>query len=232
MDKLHLNQHIVKAYNEKLSDIKSQLLTMGALVEEQVQDSVSAYFNDDLALTDNIMDKERRIDDLEVFIDESCTELIALRQPAASDLRMILTVSKVTCDLERIGDEAYKISKLTIMTSSSDSLGDKCNDLRCLGKAVLKLLHDALVAFSDFDDNAAMSIIGGDKEIDKQFEVALNSMIASFKDDSHGAVDIVPILGVLRALERIAGHAKNICEQIVFLVQGRDIRHISRRSEP
>jgi phosphate transport system protein len=171
------------------------------------------------------MEVESKIDSMEMDIDDTCTTLIARRQPAASDLRMVLAVSKTLRDLERIGDEANKIAKMAILLSEQGSAPRGYTEVRHIGNCVRKMLNDALDAFSRFDAEAAIATMKADRQVDMAYKSALREMITFMMEDPRSISRSMNILWTLRSLERIGDHAKNICEHIVYLVQGRDIRH-------
>ncbi|PHS73038.1 MAG: phosphate transport system regulatory protein PhoU [Porticoccus sp.] len=225
MDNLNLDQHISRQFNEDLEEIRTSMLEMGGLVERQVADAIRALEDADSTLADKVMEVESRIDSMEMDIDDTCTTLIARRQPAASDLRMVLAVSKTLRDLERIGDEANKIAKMAILLSEQGSAPRGYTEVRHIGNCVRKMLNDALDAFSRFDAESAIATMKEDRQVDMDYKSALREMITYMMEDPRSISRSMNILWTLRSLERIGDHAKNICEHIVYLVQGRDIRH-------
>ncbi|MEZ5530561.1 MAG: phosphate signaling complex protein PhoU [Porticoccaceae bacterium] len=225
MDKLNLDQHISRQFNEDLEAIKTSMLEMGGLVELQVGDAIRALEDADSGLAEKVIEVESRIDEMEMNIDETCTTLIARRQPAASDLRLVMAVSKTVRDLERIGDEAQKIAKMAIKLSEEGSAPRGYIEVRHIGNCVRKMLNDSLDAFSRFDAEAAIDTMKDDRQVDMDYKTALREMITYMMEDPRSISRSVNILWALRSLERIGDHSKNICEYIVYLVQGRDIRH-------
>ena len=225
MDNLNLDQHISRQFNDDLEEIRTSMLEMGGLVERQVADAIRALEDADSTLADKVMEVESRIDSMEMDIDDTCTTLIARRQPAASDLRMVLAVSKTLRDLERIGDEANKIAKMAILLSEQGSTPRGYTEVRHIGNCVRKMLNDALDAFSRFDAESAIATMKEDRQVDMDYKSALREMITYMMEDPRSISRSMNILWTLRSLERIGDHAKNICEHIVYLVQGRDIRH-------
>lgn len=225
MDNLNLDQHISRQFNDDLEEIRTSMLEMGGLVERQVADAIRALEDADSALADKVMEVESRIDSMEMDIDDTCTTLIARRQPAASDLRMVLAVSKTLRDLERIGDEANKIAKMAILLTEQGSAPRGYTEVRHIGNCVRKMLNDSLDAFSRFDAESAIATMKADRQVDMDYKSALREMITYMMEDPRSISRSMNILWTLRSLERIGDHAKNICEHIVYLVQGRDIRH-------
>lgn len=225
MDKLHLDQHISKQFNSELEALKTRILEMGGLVEKQVSDALEAVEEADSALAQQVMEVEPSIDSMEVEIGEECTLLIARRQPTASDLRLVMAVSKAVGDLERIGDEANKIAKMAIQLSESGSSPKGYSELRHIGNNVQEMLNTTLDAFARFDAEAALSVVPKDKKVDQDYKSAIRELITYMMEDPRSISRVMNILWTLKAVERIGDHAKNICEQTVYLVQGRDIRH-------
>lgn len=225
MDNLHLDQHISRHFNEELELIKTQLLIMGGKVEEQVGNAVAALLEANSELAQAVIVGEAEIDDLELEIDEACTMLIARRQPAASDLRMVMSVVKMIRDLERIGDEAKKIAKMAIVLSEEGSAPHGYLEIRHIAKGVRSMLKDALDAFARFDVNAAISTLKADEQVDLDYKTALRELITYMMEDPRSISRVMNILWTLRSLERVGDHTKNICEHIVYLVRGEDIRH-------
>lgn len=225
MDNLHLDQHISRHFNEELELIKTQMLIMGGKVEEQVGNAVTALLEANPELAQEVIAGEEEIDDLELEIDEACTMLIARRQPAASDLRMVMSVSKMIRDLERIGDEAKKIAKMAIVLSEEGSAPHGYLEIRHIGKGVRSMLKDALDAFARFDVDAAIATLKADEQVDLDYKTALRELITYMMEDPRSISRVMNILWTLRSLERVGDHTKNICEHIVYLVRGEDIRH-------
>jgi phosphate transport system protein len=225
VDNLHLDQHISRHFNEELELIKTQMLIMGGKVEEQVGNAVTALLEANPELAQEVIAGEEEIDDLELEIDEACTMLIARRQPAASDLRMVMSVSKMIRDLERIGDEAKKIAKMAIVLSEEGSAPHGYLEIRHIGKGVRSMLKDALDAFARFDVDAAIATLRADEQVDLDYKTALRELITYMMEDPRSISRVMNILWTLRSLERVGDHTKNICEHIVYLVRGEDIRH-------
>jgi len=225
VDNLHLDQHISRHFNEELELIKTQMLTMGGKVEEQVGNAVAALLEANPDLAQEVIAGEEEIDDFELEIDEACTMLIARRQPAASDLRMVMSVSKMIRDLERIGDEAKKIAKMAILLSEEGSAPHGYVEIRHITKDVRSMLKDALDAFARFDVDAAIATLKADEQVDLDYKTALRELITYMMEDPRSISRVMNILWTLRSLERVGDHTKNICEHIVYLVRGEDIRH-------
>jgi len=227
MSKLDLNHHISEQYNTELEDVRNQVLAMGGLVEQQISDALEALENLDGELGDNVVYTDHKVNAMEVKIDEQCTWLIARRQPTASDLRLLVTIIKVITDLERIGDEAEKIGLMASMLAETD--GDyyaQHDEIQYLGQEVRQMLHDVLDAFARMDHVDAAKIARRDEKIDRQYDGILRKVITYMMEDPRTITRNMNVIWAARALERIGDHATNICEYIIFLVQGKDVRHM------
>ena len=227
MDKLHLDQHISQQFNLELEDIRNKVLSMGGLVEKQVSKGLQALLEADHDLAHEVAHSDFEINALEVEIDEECTHVLARRQPAASDLRLVVTVIKVITDLERIGDEAEKLGRFTCDLTDSEKAPTYRKELRHLGELVNSMLRDALDAFARLDVDAAIEIASRDRDVNKEYETLERLLATHLVEDPRQVSRLFKITWCARALERIGDHSVNICEYVVYLVKGRDIRHTS-----
>ena len=228
MDKLHLDQHISHQFNKELEDIRNKVMQMGGLVEKQVDDGLSALLEANNDLANEVAQKDYEINQLEVDIDEECTRVLALRQPAASDLRLIVAVIKVITDLERIGDEAEKLGRFTRdLTALDSAMPSYRKELRHLGELVKSMLHDTLDAFARMDVEAALRICKRDDDVNREYETLERLLATHLMEDPRQVSQLFKITWCARALERVGDHSVNICEYVVYLVMGRDIRHTS-----
>lgn len=227
MDKLHLDQHISQQFNLELEDIRNKVLTMGGLVEQQVSKGLKALLESDADLGDEVAHADFEVNKMEVEIDEECIQILARRQPAASDLRLIVTVIKVITDLERIGDEAEKMGRFSAELTESSQVLNYRKELRHLGELVKSMLRDALDAFARLDIDAAIKIAARDEDVNAEYETLSRSLATHLMEDPRNVSTLLKITWCARALERIGDHSVNICEYVVYLVKGRDIRHIS-----
>lgn len=221
-----ISHHISQQFNHDLEEAKDHLLAMGGTVEKQVQDSILALIDADSALAASVFVTEKYINQMERTLDEECTRIIALRQPAASDLRMVVAISKAITDIERIGDEANKIAKLAIKLSEEGASPRGYIEVRHIGNHVVKMVHDALDAFARFDPKMALDVAKEDKLVDIEYEAAMRQLVTYMMEDPRSISRVINVLWALRALERIGDHARNIAEYVIFLVQGKDVRHI------
>ena len=227
MDRMHFGQHSSSQFNEALESIRNHLMEMGGLVEKQVVDALEALLHADSALAEKVLTTEDRGDDLEIQIDEECARVLALRQPAASDLRLIIAVSKAVSDLERIGDESAKIAAMALQLAEDGESPRGYVEVRHIGNHVRNMLRDALDAFARFDADKAVEVAAEDSEVDLEYRSAMRALVTFMMEDPRAISRVLNIIWSLRALERIGDHARNIGEQVIFLVKGTDVRHIS-----
>ncbi len=225
MAKMSFENHIMKQFDEELEEIRTRLMEMGGKVEQQLQNAVTAVTDADSKLAEEVISGDQSIDNMEVDIDEACILIIARRQPAASDLRLVMMVTKAVNDLERIGDEAKKIANHAIILAEQSGSAEGYTEVRHMGASVTRMLANALDAFARFDVDAAMSTLEEDKQVDLEYKTALRELVTYMMEDPRSISRVINVLWVIRSLERIGDHAKNLCEQIVFVVKGKDIRH-------
>ncbi|MBK13551.1 MAG: phosphate transport system regulatory protein PhoU [Porticoccaceae bacterium] len=229
MANMSFENHIVKQFDGELEDIRTMLMEMGGKVEQQLKDAITSVAGVDSALAERVIERESHVDEMELDIDEACMLIIARRQPAATDLRLVMMVSKAVNDLERIGDEAKKIASHAIILAEQDVPSKGYTEVRHLGKGVSNILANALDAFARFDVEAALKTLKDDHQIDLEYKTALRELVTYMMEDPRSISRVINILWVVRSLERIGDHAKNLCEQIVFVVKGQDIRHSELR---
>ena len=221
-----LGKHSSSQFMYEMETIRNDLLRMGGLVEKQVDDALQSFLQADTELAQRVLVTEQEVDALEKRIDEECARVLALRQPAAIDLRTILAVSKCVADLERIGDKAAKIAAQGIELSQDRAQPAGQVEVRHIGTRVRAMLHDALDAFARFDADKAVSVAAADAEVDAEYHSAMRSLVTFMMEAPRSITHILKVMSVLRALERIGDHSRNLCEQVVYLVEGKDVRHI------
>lgn len=219
--------HISGQYNAELEEVRTHFLAMGGLVEKQVSDSISALLDADSALASSVQENDRRINQMESGIDEEIIRILARRQPAASDLRMIIAIGKSITDLERMGDEAAKIARAALSLCEEGESPRGYLECRHIGNQVRLMIHEALDAFAHFDANQAFKVMQADAEIDIEYKTATRALVTYMMEDPRAISRVLNVMGVLRSLERIGDHARNISEQLIFLVKGADVRHSS-----
>ncbi len=228
MNTLDLNHHISETYNSELEELRNKVLGMGGLVEQQISDALEALDTRDGELGENVVYTDHKVNAMEVSIDEQCTWIIARRQPTASDLRLLMTLIKIITDLERIGDEAEKIGHMASMLADIKSTNvtyRQHEEIQFLGHSVMQMLHDALDAYARLDNKDAAKIAHRDEKIDHQYDSIIRTLMTYMMEDPRTITVSMNIIWVARALERIGDHTKNICEYIIYLVEGRDVRH-------
>jgi len=217
--------HISKQFNSELEDVKNQLLEMGGAVEQQLADALVAMTSADTGIAAEVLVQEDVIDSMEIKIDEECNLILARRQPAASDLRLVLTIIKTVRDLERIGDESSKIARMAIKLAEQGDYPEGIVEFRHLGDRVARMVNLTLDAFARYDAKSALEIAHDDLVVDNEYGSAMRSLITYMMEDPRSISRMLNLLWALRALERIGDHAKNISEHVIYLVKGMDVRH-------
>jgi len=214
-------------FDVELDDIRSKLLAMGGLVEDQLSNALSALISGDTALAESVVANDYRINRLDVEIDETCTAILARRQPTAIDLRLVLTVIKITTDLERIGDEAKRVARMAVRLASADHSRSLFLELEHLGTLVRTMLHQALDAFARMDAEAAVEVAKQDRRVDSEYESAMRQAITYMMEDPRAIPLVLDIIWSARALERSGDRCCNISEYVIYFVKGKDVRHTS-----
>ena len=221
-------RHISSEFNDELEELCADLLKMGGLAERQVRLAIECQEQFDSALVDQIKAAENAVNAWEIKIDELVATLIARRQPAATDLRLVLVISKIVRDLERAGDEANKVAEMAQKAhESAHASAIGLSEVRAIGDQVLCMLGDALTAFARMDPEMALDVARDDKEVDRTYEAALRALATHMIEDPQEIGSVLNVMWVLRALERVGDHATNIAEHVIYLVKGKDIRHLS-----
>lgn len=225
MNKNRVGQHISAEFNQELTEVTQQVLLMGGLVEQQIKDALEALHEGNQQLGAVVVTSDYKINALEVAIDEECMQIIARRQPTAGDLRLVVTAIKVITDLERIGDEAEGIGQVAL---SHNSLADLVQvHLITMGRHVRQMVRNALDAFAHTDLELALQVARDEEMVDHEYESVLRQLITYMMEDPRAISSTINLMWAARALERIADHARNIAEYIIFLVKGRDVRHLN-----
>jgi phosphate transport system protein len=227
MDVTELGPHISRRFNEDLEGVRSRVLQMGGFVEQQLTQGVAALTEADSRLGEEVARSDHKVNEMEVAIDEECSRILATRAPAASDLRLIVAIIKTITDLERIGDEAEKIGYIAARLATMERPADRYREIKHLGTMAQHMVHQALDAFARLDADAALRICREDRLLDDEFEAIQRQCITFMMEDPRTIRRALDVVWVARALERIGDHAKNICEYVVYMVHGKDIRHTS-----
>ena len=222
-----MTDHISRQFNAELEDLRNSVLSMGGLVEKQVSDAVEALINADSELAQCVCEQDSDVNFMEVSIDQECSRILARRQPAASDLRLVLACSKTASDLERVGDEATKIARFAIKLSEQGEAPKGYIEARHMGTHVRQMVHDALDAFARFDAEQALEVAKEDKSVDREYKSATRELVTYMMEDPRSITRVLNIMWVLRSLERVGDHARNISEYVIYMVKGTDVRHIS-----
>jgi phosphate transport system protein len=228
MDNPNLGQHISRQFNDELEEVRRRVLRMGGVVEEQLVRAVESLITGNTELAHEVVSNDYRVNALEVAIDEECIRIVALRQPAASDLRFVMTVVKTITDLERIGDEAKRISKMVKDELDGTLSEDVRQEFEHMGHLVETMLRLVLDAFARSDVETAMEVVRSDHKVDVKYHAIMRQLMTYMAEDPASIPQILNILWAARALERMGDRCENIAEYIFYLVNGRDIRHTSK----
>lgn len=225
MDNLNLNKHISGQFNAELEHIRTQVMIMGGLVEQQLTDAISAMHNQDSELAQQVIKSDHQVNMMEVEIDENCVRIIAKRQPAASDLRLVMAIIKTISELERIGDVAEKISR-TALEKFSQHHRPLLVSLESLGRHTIQMLHDVLDAFARMDLTQSIQVYREDRKVDQEYEGIVRQLMTYMMEDPRAIPGVLTALFCARAIERIGDRCQNICEIIFYFIKGQDFRHI------
>jgi phosphate transport system protein len=226
---MYSSEHTSKQFDAELSAVRERVLQMGGLVESQIQRAIDGLINCDDAMLKKVVAEDHRVNAFEVEIDESCNNIIARRQPAAGDLRMVMTVIKTITDLERIGDEAKNIARTALHLSRKEHIYGmpRYSEIKHVIKLVQDMLHQSLDAFARLDTSAVALIVRQDKQVDEEYRSIMRHLITFMMEDPRTISTSFEILFVAKAIERIGDHAKNISEYVVYMVKGRDVRRVT-----
>jgi len=228
MDNSKIGQHISGQFNKELEDVRNKVLTMGGLVEQQIELAVTAFSTGDVEMAELVIKQDNQVDALEMAIDQECMQILALRQPAAFDLRLLITIIKVVNDLERVGDMAERIAEMAIQLSSTDNKRDQYYELEHMAELVQEMLHGALDVFARMNVEDVTSITGLDENVDREYGSIIRQLITKMMEDPRNITRMLDVLWIARSLERIGDHACNVCEHLVYMVKGEDVRHLTQ----
>jgi phosphate transport system protein len=223
-----IEHHTSKQFDAELEGLRARVLQMGGLVESQIVRAIEALTGANVELANEVIADDHRVNALEVAIDEDSTHVIARRQPAAGDLRMVMAIVKTITDLERIGDEAEKIARMAKQMYESDRLlMPRTNEVRRASDVALDMLRRALDAFARLDLQAAAQVVRQDIDLDDQFRSIVRQLVTFMMEDPRTISTSIEIFSIAKAIERIGDHAKNMAEYVVYLVKGKDVRHVT-----
>jgi phosphate transport system protein len=220
-----LSHHISSRFNEDLERLRNSVLEMGGLVERQLTQAVGGITEPDARVIVRVAQEELLVNQFERSIDEECSRILATRGPTASDLRLIITILKTITDLERIGDEGQKIAAIASRLAVRERPDGRYRELRNLGEIVIAMVHDTLDAFARLDMELALAVVRRDRIVDEEYEAIHRQNITFMMEDPRSIRRALDVMWVVRSLERIGDHAKNICEYLIYLVLGKDVRH-------
>ncbi len=228
MDNSKIGHHISEQFNKELEDIRNKVLTMGGLVEQQIELAIKAFTTGDMELAELIIKQDNHVDELEMAIDLECNQILALRQPTAFDLRLLLTVIKVINELEIIGDLAERIAKMALQLADGEGKKDQYHELQHMTELVREMLHGALDAFARMSIEDITKITGRDENVDREYNSIIRQLITHMMEDPRNITRTLNVLWTVRAVERIGDHACYICEHLIFMIKGETVRHLSQ----
>jgi phosphate transport system protein len=220
-------EHTSKQFDAELERVRSRVLQMGGMVEEQIARAMESLIAGDMELIDRVIAQDHRVNAIEVELDEACSHIIARRQPAAQDLRLLVAVIKTITDLERIGDEAQKIARMAKLIHTAERAHMPRLDLSHVADRATAMLRMSLDAFARLDVSEAMRVVKQDQAVDDEFRAIMRQLITFMMEDPRTISRSLEILFIAKAVERIGDHAKNMAEYVVYMVKGRDVRHIA-----
>lgn len=221
-----MSEHTSKQFDAELETVRTRVLQMGGLVEEQIQRAINALSSGCMEEIELVKQNDHRVNAMEVELDEACSHIIARRQPAAGDLRLIIAVVKTITDLERIGDEAEKIARMAKLIHEAERLHMPPLELQHIANLALTMLRDSLDAFARLDSQAALRVVAQDDAVDIEFRSILRELITFMMEDPRTISRCLEVLFMAKALERIGDHSKNMAEYVIYMVEGRDVRHM------
>ena len=230
MEAADLSHHTSRRFNEDLESVRARVLAMGGFVEEQLGHALTALVAGDSSLGRAVASQDYKVNGMEVSIDEECSRILATRAPAAGDLRMVVATIKTITDLERIGDECERIGSIAARLADDEHRADRYREVKHLGRTVQLMVHNMLDACARLDANLALETAQNDRFVDEEYESIQRQCITFMMEDPRTIRRALDVMWVVRSLERIGDHAKNICEYIVYMVHGKDIRHTSLES--
>ncbi|WP_018152810.1 phosphate signaling complex protein PhoU [Leeia oryzae] len=220
--------HTSRQFDQELESVRGRVLEMGGLVEAQIRDAIDGLATANRELLTKVINSDHRVNSLEVMVDEECQHIIARRQPAAGDMRMVFTVIKTITDLERIGDEAVKIARMSSNLFDANRVQvPRFNEIKHAAEVAISMLRKALDAFARLDAVQAASVVKDDVQLDEEYHSVLRQLITYMMEDPRTISSSLEIITIIKSIERIGDHAKNMSEYVVFMVKGKDIRHLS-----
>lgn len=230
MEAADLSHHTSRRFNEDLERVRTKVLAMGGFVEEQLSRALTALVEGDSDMGKSVASQDYKVNGMEVAIDEECSRILATRAPAAGDLRMVVATIKTITDLERIGDECEKIGNIAARLATVERPADRYREVKHLGRTVQLMVHNTLDACARLDSSLALETARNDRIVDEEYESIHRQCITFMMEDPRTIRRALDVMWVVRSLERIGDHAKNICEYVIYMVYGKDVRHTSLES--
>ena len=230
MEAADLSHHTSRRFNEDLERVRTKVLAMGGFVEEQLSRALTALVEGDSDMGKSVASQDYKVNGMEVAIDEECSRILATRAPAAGDLRMVVATIKTITDLERIGDECEKIGNIAARLATVERPADRYREVKHLGRTVQLMVHNTLDACARLDSSLALATARNDRIVDEEYESIHRQCITFMMEDPRTIRRALDVMWVVRSLERIGDHAKNICEYVIYMVHGKDVRHTSLES--
>ncbi|MCG7498576.1 phosphate signaling complex protein PhoU [Vibrio sp. Of7-15] len=226
---MQLGRHISGQFNAELESIRTHVLAMGGLVEQQLSDALLALHNQDAELAKRVIKDDHKVNAMEVAIDEACARIIAKRQPTARDLRLVMAIIKTITDLERIGDVAAKTANVALENFSNQQQ-PLLVSLEALGRQAVRMLHDVLDAYARMDVDAAALAYKQDDKLDAEYEAVIRQLMTHMMEDPRSIPNVLKVMWSARSIERVGDRCQNICEYIIYFVKGKDIRHLGEQN--
>ena len=221
------DKHLSSQFDSDLNSLCSKLLEMGGMVESQTSTAMRAFVDMDIEICNQVIEREKAVNDFEIQVDSACTEIIARRQPTARDLRLVMAVSKAITNLERAGDEAERVAKRTKrIIESGHNHNINVAEIKLSGQMAISLLRRSLDSFARLDTIEAAEVVREDKQIDEEFRAFVRKLIVYMMEDPSLITTGLDMLTIAKAIERIGDHSKNIAEFVIYIVKGADVRHI------
>jgi len=225
METSDLSHHISRRFNEDLEHVRTRVLAMGGLVEELLGKAISALVEGDGSLGESLAKDDLVVNGMEIGIDEECSRILATRAPAAGDLRLVVAIIKTITDLERIGDEGGKIGNIASRLAAMERPENKYREVKHMGRIVAQMVHDALDSFARMDAQLAVKVARRDRMVDEEYESIQRQCITFMMEDPRSIRRALDVMWIVRSLERVGDHAKNICEYVIYMAHGKDVRH-------
>jgi len=224
---MNTTAHISSQFDQDLNHVRDLIMSMGGLIEQQLDSALRALIHGDIALGEQASAGDADVNKFETDIDQSIVKIIATRQPTANDLRFLFTASKIVADMERIGDKAEKIARIALVIQPLISSYSFMKDIRLMGEMTQKMLHDVLDAFARMDAESAIAIKQSDTHVNNAYREVLADLMEHMAENPNTLDYSLNILSCMRAIERVGDHVTNICEYIVYLDKGVDVRHLN-----